>query len=119
MSALKIKLFIEKKLEGKPLTSNPILPSNAPTCSPWQGSAPSVVLTLSFQPPPPPEQSNATHRHVLLPRFHNTVHARPGCRVTPSPSPFQVQFLPQGRLWKQRSRFTDLFFSLIHLIRRK
>lgn len=87
MSALKIKLFIEKKLEGKPLTSNPILPSNAPTRSPRQGSAPSFAPTLSFQPPPL-GWSDATRRHGLLPR-------PPVCRPTPLSSPFQVPFLPK------------------------
>lgn len=119
MSALKIKLFIEKKLEGKPLTSNPILSSSAPTRSPREGCAPSVAPTLSFQPPPPLKQSDATCRHVLLPRCPLTAHDQPGCLPAPLPSPFQVRFLPKGRLCEQRSCFTDLFFSLIHLIRRK
>ena len=68
MSSLKIKLFIEEKLEGKLLTSNSTLSSNAPTCSPQEGSAPGAVLTPSFQHPLPLKQGDATRRHDLLAR---------------------------------------------------
>lgn len=71
-------MFIEKKLKGKPLASNPILSSNAPTCSPGKGSAPGAAPPLSPATLEPHCGQSPSLLSSLLPTAQHDTQPLPG-----------------------------------------